>query len=270
VLGGALGAGDARQLVGAAGAARPGDPRQHPVRRDARIGALRLVPHALASPTCWRSSRARRSSTTPASIAPYHMAHHRYTPGSRARSRAHHLGHAAHLGQLPAAGERAPVLRAALPRHLPVPFGFRATSTYIDEKAWPEVRRWPLAAGVLCRAARVARSRCSRTCCVGVADPAGVGAPCWALYLLCEPRSPNSRRFAKPRTTLCNPLLRFWMWNLALPRRASPAGPTSPFHHLPERIASPGRTSSSWPGAIPAQREIVRSFQISSRSARAG
>ena len=38
-----------------------GDLRQRAVRGDARVGALRLVQDAPASPTCWRSSPARRS-----------------------------------------------------------------------------------------------------------------------------------------------------------------------------------------------------------------
>jgi fatty acid desaturase len=65
--------------------------------------------------------------------------------------------------------------------------------------------------------------------------PLAVGAPLLRLYLLCEHTlCPNSDDgFANTRTTLCNPLLRFLMWNLPF-HAEHHLLPNIAFHHLPE------------------------------------
>ena len=97
------------------------------------------------------------------------------------------------------------------------PFGFKGDVDYIHEKAWPEVRRWGrwlLAFYAVLLAGSLALQ--SDVLLWVWLIPLAIGAPLLRLYLLCEHTlCPNSDDgFANTRTTLCNPLLRFLMWNL--------------------------------------------------------
>jgi fatty acid desaturase len=166
----------------------------------------------------------------------YHMAHHRYT-------------------QDPARDPE--LITATVPRNwktyllrvsaLPFfalrfrdivlfPFGFRGNVTYIDEKAWPEVRRWGRGLLALYAVLLLGSIALHTTALLWVwILPLLIGAPLLRLYLLCEHTlCPNSDDgFANTRTTLCNPLLRFVMWNL--PYHAEHhLLPSVAFHHLPE------------------------------------
>jgi fatty acid desaturase len=116
------------------------------------------------------------------------------------------------------------------------PFGFRGNVDYIHEKAWPEVRRWGRWQLALYAVLFVGSVALQTTALVWVwLLPLVVGAPLLRLYLLCEHTlCPNSDDgFANTRTTVCNPLLRFIMWNL--PYHAEHhLLPNIAFHHLPE------------------------------------
>jgi fatty acid desaturase len=143
------------------------------------------------------------------------------------------------------------------------PFGFRGDVTYIEDKAWPEVRRWGrwlLAFYAALLAGSIALQTDALLWVWLI--PLAVGAPLLRLYLLCEHTlCPNSDDgFANTRTTVCNPLLRFVMWNL--PYHAEHhLLPSIAFHHLPEahRYLEPHLkfVARSY---VQTNREIVRSF----------
>jgi fatty acid desaturase len=195
----------------------------------------------------------------------YHMAHHRYTQDP---ARDPELITAA----VPRTWKTYLVRASALPffvlrfRDLVLfPFGFRGNVTYIHEKAWPEVRRWGrwlLALYAVLLAGSIALHT---TVLLWVwIFPLLIGAPLLRLYLLCEHTlCPNSDDgFANTRTTLCNPLLRFLMWNL--PYHAEHhLLPSIAFHHLPEahQYLRPHLkfVAKSYVGT---NREIVRSFSL--------
>lgn len=143
------------------------------------------------------------------------------------------------------------------------PFGRRGNVTYIDEKAWPEVQRWgrwllALYVGLLVGSIALHSAVLLWVWLL----PLVIGAPLLRLYLLCEHTlCPNSDDgFANTRTTLCNPVLRFLMWNL--PYHAEHhLLPSIAFHNLPEahRYLKPHLkyVATSY---FQTNREIVRTF----------
>jgi fatty acid desaturase len=193
----------------------------------------------------------------------YHMAHHRYTQDP---ARDPEL-----ITATVPRNWKSYLLRAsALPffvlrfRDIALfPFGFRGDVTYIDETAWPEVRRWGRWLLALYAVLLVGSIALHSTALLWVwLLPLVIGAPFLRLYLLCEHTlCPNSDDgFANTRTTLCNPLLRFLMWNL--PYHAEHhLLPSVAFHHLPEahQYLRPHLrfVATSY---VQTNREIVRSF----------
>lgn len=97
------------------------------------------------------------------------------------------------------------------------PFGFRGKTSYIEDKAWPEIRVWARLQLAL-YVALIAGSVALHTTIVLWVwfFPLLCGLPLLRLYLVCEHTlCPNSDDgFANTRTTLSNPFVRFIMWNL--------------------------------------------------------
>jgi fatty acid desaturase len=193
----------------------------------------------------------------------YHMAHHRYTQDPARDPELITSGTPRTWGNYLLRVSALPFLRLRFRDIVLFPFGFRGNVTYIHEKAWPEVRRWGRWL-LAFYAALLAGSIALHT------DvllwvwifPLLIGAPLLRLYLLCEHTlCPNSDDgFANTRTTLCNPLLRFLMWNL--PYHAEHhLLPSIAFHHLPEahQYLKPHLrfVARSY---VATNREIVRSF----------
>lgn len=193
----------------------------------------------------------------------YHMAHHRYTQDP---ARDPELITAT----VPRSWKSYLLRVSALPffalrfRDIGLfPFGFRGNVNYIHEKAWPEVRRWGRWLLALYAVLLAGSLALHTTVLLWVwIFPLLIGAPLLRLYLLCEHTlCPNSDDgFANTRTTLCNPLLRFLMWNL--PYHAEHhLLPSIAFHHLPEAhgYLRPHLkfVAKSY---VTTNREIVRSF----------
>jgi fatty acid desaturase len=195
----------------------------------------------------------------------YHMAHHRYTQDP---ARDPELITATVPRTLKAYLLRASALPFFVLRFRDIvlfPFGFRGDVDYIHEKAWPEVRRWGRWLLALCAVLLAGSIALHTTVLLWVwIFPLLIGAPLLRLYLLCEHTlCPNSDDgFANTRTTLCNPLLRFLMWNL--PYHAEHhLLPSIAFHHLPEahQYLKPHLefVARSY---LQTNREIVRSFSL--------
>jgi fatty acid desaturase len=193
----------------------------------------------------------------------YHMAHHAYTQDPERDPELITSGTPRTWGNYLLRASALPFFLLRLRDIFLFPFGLRGDVTYLPDKAWPEVRlwgRWLLAL----YAALLAGSILLRTdVLVWVwLLPLIIGAPLLRLYLVCEHTlCPNSDDgFANTRTTLCNPLLRFLMWNL--PYHAEHhLLPNIAFHHLPEahQYLRPHLkfVANSY---IQTNREIVRSF----------
>ncbi|HZQ01134.1 MAG TPA: fatty acid desaturase [Reyranella sp.] len=193
----------------------------------------------------------------------YHMAHHRYTqdpardpelvtsPAPR--------GWPAYLLRMSAL----PFLFLRARDLLLFPFGFRGDVTYIEESAWPEVRRWGRWLLVL-YGALIAGSLVLHTTVVLWVWflPLLCGLPLLRAYLICEHTlCPNSDDgFANTRTTTTNAIVRFLMWNL--PYHAEHhLFPSIAFHNLPEvhRHLRPHLKFVA-PGYAATHREIIKSF----------
>ena len=193
----------------------------------------------------------------------YHTAHHRYTQDP-ARDPELITAHPPRTwGQYLLRASALPFFLLRFRDIFLFPFGLRGDVTYIEDKAWPEVRRWgrwqlALYAALLAGSLALGSDLLAWVWLL----PLVIGAPLLRLYLVCEHTlCPNSDDgFANTRTTLCNPLLRFLMWNL--PYHAEHhLLPSIAFHHLPEahRYLKPHLkfVARSY---IQTNREIVRSF----------
>jgi len=197
----------------------------------------------------------------------YHMAHHRYTQDPARDPELITSGTPRSWGNYLFRVSAIPFFLLRFRDIFLFPFGFRGDVNYIHEKAWPEVRRWGrwlLAFYAVLLAGSLALQ--SDVLLWVWLIPLAIGAPLLRLYLLCEHTlCPNSDDgFANTRTTLCNPLLRFLMWNL--PYHAEHhLLPNIAFHHLPEahQYLRPHlkHVAKSY---TQVNREIVRSFAVSS------
>jgi fatty acid desaturase len=166
----------------------------------------------------------------------YHMAHHRYTQDPARDPELITSG-------TPRTWKNYLLRVSAIPFFLLrfrdivlFPFGVRGDVNYIHEKAWPEVRRWGRWLLAFYAVLLLGSLALHTDVLLWVwIFPLLIGAPLLRLYLVCEHTlCPNSDDgFANTRTTLCNPLLRFLMWNL--PYHAEHhLLPNIAFHHLPE------------------------------------
>jgi fatty acid desaturase len=193
----------------------------------------------------------------------YHMAHHRYTqdpardpelltatpPGSWG-------AYLLRLSALPFLALRARDL-------LLFPLGLRGDVTYIEEAAWPEVRRWGrLLLGFYALLIAGSFALGSDVVLWVWFLPLLCGLPLLRAYLVCEHTlCPNSDDgFANTRTTVSNAVVRFLMWNL--PYHAEHhLFPGIAFHNLPEthRRLRPHLKFVA-PGYAEVHREIIRSF----------
>jgi fatty acid desaturase len=195
----------------------------------------------------------------------YHMAHHRYTQDPARDPELITSG-------TPRTWQNYLLRISAIPFFLLrfrdiglFPFGVRGDVDYIHEKAWPEVRRWGRWLLAFYAALLVGSLALHTDVLLWVwIFPLLIGAPLLRLYLVCEHTlCPNSDDgFANTRTTLCNPLLRFLMWNL--PYHAEHhLLPNIAFHHLPEahRYLKPHLkfVARSY---FQTNREIVSSFSL--------
>jgi len=166
----------------------------------------------------------------------YHMAHHRYTQDPDRDPELITAGTPRTWGNYLFRISALPFFLLRFRDLVLFPFGFKGDVTYIDDTAWPEVRRWgrwllAFYAVLLTGSLALQTTVLLWTWLL----PLVIGAPLLRLYLLCEHTlCPNSDDgFANTRTTLCNPLLRFVMWNL--PYHAEHhLLPSIAFHHLPE------------------------------------
>jgi fatty acid desaturase len=193
----------------------------------------------------------------------YHMAHHRYTQDPLRDPELVTSGTPRTWGNYLLRVSAIPFFSLRFRDIVLFPFGFRGDVTYIEEKAWPEVRRWGrwlLALYVVLLAGSIALHT---TVLLWVwIFPLLIGAPLLRLYLVCEHTlCPNSDDgFANTRTTLCHPLLRFLMWNL--PYHAEHhLLPSIAFHNLPEAHQHLKPHLKFIAGSyFQTNREIVRSF----------
>jgi fatty acid desaturase len=197
----------------------------------------------------------------------YHMAHHRYTQDPQRDPELITAGTPRNWGNYLLRVSAIPFFLTRLRDIFLFPLGLRGGVTYIHESAWPEARRWGrwLLALYAVLAAGSILLKTDVLLWVWLI-PLAVGAPLLRLYLLCEHTlCPNSDDgFANTRTTVCNPLLRFIMWNL--PYHAEHhLLPNIAFHHLPEahRYLRPHlkHVATSY---AQVNREIVRSFAAAS------
>ena len=193
----------------------------------------------------------------------YHMAHHRYTQDPARDPELITSGTPRSWGNYLFRVSAIPFFLLRFRDIFLFPFGFKGDVDYIHPSAWPEVRRWGrwlLAFYAVLLAGSLALQ--SDVLLWVWLIPLAIGAPLLRLYLLCEHTlCPNSDDgFANTRTTLCNPLLRFLMWNL--PYHAEHhLFPNIAFHNLPEahRHLRPHLKYVA-KGYIQVQREIVRSL----------
>jgi fatty acid desaturase len=166
----------------------------------------------------------------------YHMAHHRYTQDPARDPELVTSGTPRTWGNYLLRISAIPFFTLRFRDIVLFPFGFRGDVTYIHDKAWPEVRRWGRWLLAFYAVLLLGSLALHSDALLWVwLLPLLIGAPLLRLYLLCEHTlCPNSDDgFANTRTTLCNPLLRFLMWNL--PYHAEHhLLPNIAFHHLPE------------------------------------
>jgi fatty acid desaturase len=166
----------------------------------------------------------------------YHTAHHRYTQDPERDPELITSGTPRTWGNYLLRASALPFFLLRFRDIFLFPLGLRGDVTYIEDKAWPEVRRWGRWLLALYAALLIGSLALATDVLVWVwLLPLVIGAPLLRLYLVCEHTlCPNSDDgFANTRTTLCNPQLRFLMWNL--PYHAEHhLLPNIPFHHLPE------------------------------------
>jgi fatty acid desaturase len=166
----------------------------------------------------------------------YHMAHHRYTQDPLRDPELVTSGTPRTWGNYLYRISAIPFFILRTRDILLFPFGFKGNVTYIHDSAWPEARRWGRWLLALYATLLVGSIVLRTDVLLWVwLIPLAIGAPLLRLYLLCEHTlCPNSDDgFANTRTTVCNPLLRFIMWNL--PYHAEHhLLPNIAFHHLPE------------------------------------
>jgi fatty acid desaturase len=195
----------------------------------------------------------------------YHMAHHRYTQDPERDPELITAGTPRTWGNYLYRVSAIPFFLMRFRDIFLFPFGHRGDVTYIDDKAWPRIRRWGRWQLALYAALLAGSLALGTDVLLWVwLLPLAIGAPLLRLYLLCEHTlCPNSDDgFANTRTTVCNPLLRFIMWNL--PYHAEHhLLPSIAFHHLPEahRHLKPHLkfVATSYTAT---NREIVRSFSL--------
>ena len=193
----------------------------------------------------------------------YHTAHHRYTQDPARDPELITVSPPRNWGEYLLRLSSLPFLFLRLRDIFLFPFGLRGDATYIEEAAWPEIRRWgqlQLAFYALLIAGSIALG--TDVVLWVWFFPLLCGLPFLRAYLLCEHTlCPNSDDgFANTRTTTSNALVRLLMWNL--PYHAEHhLFPSIAFHNLPEahRLLRPHLKHVA-PGYIAVNREIIRSF----------
>ena len=193
----------------------------------------------------------------------YHMAHHRYTQDPARDPELITVSPPATWGAYFLRLSSLPFLFLRVRDLLLFPFGFRGDVSYIDESAWPEIRRWgqlQLAFYALLIAGSIA-FHTDVVLWVWFL-PLLCGLPFLRAYLVCEHTlCPNSDDgFANTRTTTSNALVRLLMWNL--PYHAEHhLFPSIAFHNLPEahKFLRPHLKHVA-PGYIAVHRELIKSF----------
>lgn len=193
----------------------------------------------------------------------YHMAHHRYTQDPARDPELLTSVTPTNWSQYLLRMSALPFVFLRARDILLFPFGFRGNVTYIEEEAWPEVRRWGRWL-LLLYAVLIAGSVALHTTVVLWVWflPLLCGLPLLRLYLVCEhtlcPHSDDG--FANTRTTTSNALVRFLMWNL--PYHAEHhLFPAIAFHNLPEAHRHLRPHLKFVAGSYAAtHREIIKSF----------
>lgn len=197
----------------------------------------------------------------------YHTAHHRYTQDPARDPELITVSPPKSWGAYLLRASAIPFLVLRTRDLLLFPFGFHGDVSYIEDKAWPEVRRWGRWQLALYAALIMGSIALHTTVVLWVWFlPLLVGLPLLRLYLVCEHTlCPNSDDgFANTRTTLCNPVLRFLMWNLPF-HAEHHLFPSIAFHNLPEAhtLLRPHLKVVA-NGYLQTHREIIRSFSLSS------
>ncbi len=166
----------------------------------------------------------------------YHMAHHRYTQDPERDPELITSGTPRTWKNYLFRVSSIPFFVLRTRDILLFPFGFKGDVDYIHPSGWAEARRWGryLLAFYLLLLAGSLYFQSTAVLWVWVL-PLAIGSPLLRLYLLTEHTlCPNSDDgFANTRTTVCNPVLRFLMWNLPF-HAEHHLLPNIAFHNLPE------------------------------------
>ena len=166
----------------------------------------------------------------------YHMAHHRYTQDPARDPELITSGTPRTWGNYLFRVSSIPFFVLRTRDILLFPFGFRGDVDYIHPSGWGEARRWGRYLLAFYLLLLVGSIYFQTTAVLWVwLLPLAIGSPLLRLYLLSEHTlCPNSDDgFANTRTTVCNPVLRFLMWNLPF-HAEHHLLPNIAFHHLPE------------------------------------
>ena len=196
----------------------------------------------------------------------YHTAHHRYTQDPDRDPELITVQPPRTWGAYLLRASALPFLYLRARDIFLIPFGVQGSLPYIEESAWPEIRMWSRFQLALYAALLGGSIALHTTVVLWVWFlPLLIGLPLLRLYLVCEhtlcPFSDDG--FANTRTTLCNPVLRFLMWNL--PYHAEHhLFPSIAFHNLPEahQLLRPHLKAVA-NGYIATHKEIIRSFAAS-------
>ncbi|MEI6204103.1 MAG: fatty acid desaturase, partial [Enhydrobacter sp.] len=166
----------------------------------------------------------------------YHMAHHRYTQDPERDPELITSGTPRTWKNYLFRVSSIPFFVLRTRDILLFPFGVRGDVDYIHPSGWAEARRWAryLLAFYLLLLAGSLYFQTTAVLWVWLL-PLAIGSPLLRLYLLTEHTlCPNSDDgFANTRTTVCNPVLRFLMWNLPF-HAEHHLLPNIAFHNLPE------------------------------------
>jgi len=166
----------------------------------------------------------------------YHMAHHRYTQDPERDPELITSGTPRTWGNYLFRVSSIPFFVLRTRDILLFPFGYKGDVDYIHPSGWGEARRWGRWLLAFYALLVVGSFYLQTTAVLWVwVLPLAIGSPLLRLYLLSEHTlCPNSDDgFANTRTTVCNPVLRFLMWNLPF-HAEHHLLPNIAFHHLPE------------------------------------
>ena len=166
----------------------------------------------------------------------YHMAHHRYTQDPERDPELITSGTPRTWKNYLLRVSSIPFFVLRTRDILLFPFGFRGDVDYIHPSGWAEARRWARYLLAFYLLLLVGSIYFQTTAVLWVwLLPLAIGSPLLRLYLLTEHTlCPNSDDgFANTRTTVCNPVLRFLMWNLPF-HAEHHLLPNIAFHNLPE------------------------------------